>query len=223
MRARFGAQALQNSVCRHGTVRVDSRWQCNPKARSGAGQRGPRERRAWRGAGVPAIQKMKTEFIDVSDTRKNLVVEIPSSVVDAEIDKVSHGLQQSRAHPRLQARQGPLEGGPPAVPRPDPARRRARADPTRRRRGVARAGRRAGQHPRHPRRRCRRRPAAEVHGNLRDRSADRSRATTRRSPCGNGPRRSARTRWSHRSRACASGRRATSRSRGAASTWATPC
>jgi trigger factor len=32
---------------------------------------------------------MKTEFIDVSDTRKNLVVEIPSSVVDAEIDKVS--------------------------------------------------------------------------------------------------------------------------------------
>src|SRR5262245_36492011 len=32
---------------------------------------------------------MKTEYIDVSDTRKNLVVEIPSSVVDAEIDKIS--------------------------------------------------------------------------------------------------------------------------------------
>ena len=32
---------------------------------------------------------MKTEFIDVSVTRKNLVVEIPSTVVDAEIDKVS--------------------------------------------------------------------------------------------------------------------------------------
>ena len=32
---------------------------------------------------------MKTEFIDVSETRKNLVVEIPSAVVDAEIDKVS--------------------------------------------------------------------------------------------------------------------------------------
>src|SRR5918911_3927950 len=32
---------------------------------------------------------MKTEYIDVSDTRKNLVVEIPSTVVDAEIDKVS--------------------------------------------------------------------------------------------------------------------------------------
>src|SRR5688572_22406669 len=32
---------------------------------------------------------IKTEFSDVSDTRKNLVVEIPSTVVDAEIDKVS--------------------------------------------------------------------------------------------------------------------------------------
>jgi trigger factor len=32
---------------------------------------------------------MKSEYIDVSDTRKNLVVEIPSTVVDAEIDKVS--------------------------------------------------------------------------------------------------------------------------------------
>src|SRR5687768_5270242 len=32
---------------------------------------------------------MKTEFIDVSDTQKNLVVEIDSAVVDAEIDKVS--------------------------------------------------------------------------------------------------------------------------------------
>src|SRR3954449_3011705 len=32
---------------------------------------------------------MKTEFIDVSDTQKNLVVEIPSTVVDAEIDRVA--------------------------------------------------------------------------------------------------------------------------------------
>ena len=32
---------------------------------------------------------MKTEFVDVNETRKNLVVEIESSVVDAEIDKVS--------------------------------------------------------------------------------------------------------------------------------------
>ncbi|HEX6973031.1 MAG TPA: trigger factor [Vicinamibacterales bacterium] len=32
---------------------------------------------------------MKTEFIDVNETQKNLVVEIPSTVVDAEIDKVA--------------------------------------------------------------------------------------------------------------------------------------
>src|SRR5689334_2422352 len=32
---------------------------------------------------------MKTEFIDVSDTQKNLMVEIDSDVVDQEIDKVA--------------------------------------------------------------------------------------------------------------------------------------
>jgi trigger factor len=32
---------------------------------------------------------MKTEFVDVSDTRKQLLVEIPSSVVDAEIDRIA--------------------------------------------------------------------------------------------------------------------------------------
>src|ERR1700745_685834 len=32
---------------------------------------------------------MKTEFVDVSDTRKQLVVEIPSTVGDAEIDRVA--------------------------------------------------------------------------------------------------------------------------------------
>src|SRR5207237_328694 len=32
---------------------------------------------------------MKTEFVDVNETRKNLVVEIDSEVVDQEIDKVA--------------------------------------------------------------------------------------------------------------------------------------
>src|SRR3954469_4864116 len=32
---------------------------------------------------------MKTEFVDVNDTRKNLVVEIERDVVDQEIDKVA--------------------------------------------------------------------------------------------------------------------------------------
>ena len=32
---------------------------------------------------------MKTEFIDISETQKNLLVEIPSDIVDAEIDRVT--------------------------------------------------------------------------------------------------------------------------------------
>ena len=42
---------------------------------------------------------MKTEFIDVNETRKNLVVEIPSTVVDAEIDKVSRDYGKSARIP----------------------------------------------------------------------------------------------------------------------------
>ena len=42
---------------------------------------------------------MKTEFIDVSDTRKSLVVEIPSTVVDAEIDKVARDYSKAARIP----------------------------------------------------------------------------------------------------------------------------
>jgi trigger factor len=42
---------------------------------------------------------MKTEFIDVSDTKKNLVVEIPSTVVDAEIEKVSRDYSKAARVP----------------------------------------------------------------------------------------------------------------------------
>ncbi len=42
---------------------------------------------------------MKAEFIDVSDTRKNLVVEIPSAVVDAEIDKVARDYSRAARIP----------------------------------------------------------------------------------------------------------------------------
>ncbi len=42
---------------------------------------------------------MKTEFIDLSDTRKNLVVEIPSTVVDAEIDKVARDYSKAARIP----------------------------------------------------------------------------------------------------------------------------
>ena len=42
---------------------------------------------------------MKTEFVDVSDTQKNLVVEIESNVVDAEIDKVSRDYSKAARIP----------------------------------------------------------------------------------------------------------------------------
>jgi len=42
---------------------------------------------------------MKTEFIDVSDTQKNLVVEIDSKVVDAEIDKIARDYSKAARIP----------------------------------------------------------------------------------------------------------------------------
>src|SRR5215216_1771610 len=42
---------------------------------------------------------MKTEFVDVSQTQKNLVVEIDSNVVDAEIDKVSRDYSKAARIP----------------------------------------------------------------------------------------------------------------------------
>jgi trigger factor len=42
---------------------------------------------------------MKTEFIDVSDTQKNLVVEIPSTIVDAEIDKIARDYSKAARIP----------------------------------------------------------------------------------------------------------------------------
>jgi trigger factor len=42
---------------------------------------------------------MKTEFVDVNETRKNLVVEIESTVVDAEIDKVSRDYSKAARIP----------------------------------------------------------------------------------------------------------------------------
>ena len=52
------------------------------------------------GSKVPITHaSMKTEFIDVSDVKKNLVVEIPSAVVDAEIDKVSRDYSRAARIP----------------------------------------------------------------------------------------------------------------------------
>ncbi|HEY7475636.1 MAG TPA: trigger factor family protein, partial [Vicinamibacterales bacterium] len=42
---------------------------------------------------------MKTEFTEVSDTRKNLSFEIPSDVLDAEIDRVARGYSRTAKVP----------------------------------------------------------------------------------------------------------------------------
>ncbi len=53
---------------------------------------------------------MKTDFVDLSDTRKNLIVEIPSAVVEAEIERVARnygraakipGFRPGKVPPRL--------------------------------------------------------------------------------------------------------------------------
>src|SRR5687768_18593313 len=47
----------------------------------------------------PSVVPMKTEYIDVTDTQKNLVVEIPSKVVDAEIDKIARDYSKAARIP----------------------------------------------------------------------------------------------------------------------------
>src|SRR4029434_9831048 len=42
---------------------------------------------------------MKTEFQDVSETQKNITIEIPSDVVDAEIDRVAKGYSKQARIP----------------------------------------------------------------------------------------------------------------------------
>ena len=44
-------------------------------------------------------QQMKTEFVDVNETRKNVRVEIPSDVVDAEIERVARGYSRTAKVP----------------------------------------------------------------------------------------------------------------------------
>src|SRR3954469_24085398 len=50
---------------------------------------------------------MKSEFVDVNETRKNLVVEIESTVVDAEIDKVSRDYSKAARIPGFRPGKGP--------------------------------------------------------------------------------------------------------------------
>src|ERR1043165_1963445 len=50
---------------------------------------------------------MKTEFVDVNETRKNLVVEIKSDVVDQEIDKVARDYGKAARIPGFRPGKGP--------------------------------------------------------------------------------------------------------------------
>src|SRR3954464_9646025 len=52
---------------------------------------------------------MKIEFSDVNETRKNLVVEIESDVVDAEIDKVSRDYSKAARIPGFRPGQVPAK------------------------------------------------------------------------------------------------------------------
>ena len=49
---------------------------------------------------------MKTEFTEVTETRKHLSFEIPPDVVEAEIARVAQGYSQERARAGLPAGQG---------------------------------------------------------------------------------------------------------------------
>ena len=95
---------------------------------------------------------MKTDLVDVNETRKNLRVEIPSDVVDAEIDRIARDYSRTRQDSRLPSRQGAGARDQAAVQGSDPPRRRARPHPARGGRCAAGAGRRGGGYAGHPRR-----------------------------------------------------------------------
>ena len=151
---------------------------------------------------------MKTDLVDVNDTRKNLRVEIPSDVVDAEIDRVARDYSRKARRPRLPAGQGAGARHQAALQGSDPPRRRARPHSARGGRCAARAGRRGGRHAGHPRRDRRGGPGADVHGVVRHACRRSSRATSRRSSL----RRAVEPRRRRRGR---SGAAAAARSRGA--------
>jgi trigger factor len=50
---------------------------------------------------------MKTEFVDVNETRKNLRVEIPTDIVNAEIDRVAKGYSRSARIPGFRPGKAP--------------------------------------------------------------------------------------------------------------------
>src|SRR6476661_2516412 len=50
---------------------------------------------------------MKTDFVDVNETRKNVRVEIPSEIVDAEIDRHAHDYSRKARIPGFRPGKAP--------------------------------------------------------------------------------------------------------------------
>ena len=160
---------------------------------------------------------MKTELVDVNETRKNLHVEIPSERRRRRDRSHRARLLAQGAHSRLPAGQGAGARHQAAVQGSDPPRRRARSRPARDRRSAARARRRAGRHARRPRRDRRGGPAADLHGVVRHGAGVRA-GRLRDAVAAAARRATSRTRRStRRCSGCASAPRGSSRSKAAAS------
>ena len=117
---------------------------------------------------------MKTELVDVNETRKNVHVEIPSDIVDAEIDRQARVYSRKVRIPGFRPGQGAGNRHQAALQGADPARCRERSDSAGGGRGVARARRGSRGYAGHPRRDGRGRSAADVHGVLRYAAAARA-------------------------------------------------
>ncbi len=117
---------------------------------------------------------MKTEFTDVSETQKTVTIEIPSDVVDAEINRIAQRLHEAGEDSGLPSGQGAGVGRQAALQGSDPPRRDARAHPARDRGSAPGARHRARGYAEHQGRRAQGRSAAEVHGGDRDGAAVRS-------------------------------------------------
>ena len=109
---------------------------------------------------------MKTELVDVSETRKNLVVEIPADKVDAELTRVTTRYGKPPAC-RLPARQGARQGHPPALQGTDPAGCRRAPGRPRRPGRAERARHAADRQPRHPEPRRQGGRAPHIHSHVR--------------------------------------------------------
>ncbi len=163
---------------------------------------------------------MKTDLVDVNDTRKEPARrDSERRGRRARSTRVARDYSRRARLPGFRPGQGAGARHQAAIQGADSPRRRARPDPARRGRCAARARRRGRRHAGHPRRERRGGPGADVHGVVRHGAVVRSWRLLRPSPCG-GRRAASTTRRSiRRCSGCASARRATSRSKAAA--WST--